>query len=260
MIIFINFSNTNWLGNRIKNWSEWLINTTTQSHNETLTQLHNDNDTITQMTQWHNIEVIDHVIKMTSRCPTQFEGIKLVRLHLCSLEYADDQILFTLTSADMQGMLDFLISSATPFGLGLSPDKCKLICFHRPGNVNKTLPSIVTFGDKVLKWKTSVIYLGNCFSEHGVTLVAVKHRISCAKTVVKCLNERVFQHRGVDSLLKGHFIDIAVFSSLLSGLVHCTVRVQDRRCIDGSFLRLAKRVLHLYYLIWLPSVVRGDWN
>ena len=176
-----------------------------------------------------------------------FEGIKLVHLHLCSLEYADDQILFTLTAGGMQGMLDFLISSAAPFGLRLSPDKCELICFHRPGTVNKTLLPIVTIGDKVLKWKASVIYLGSCFSEHGVTLVAVKHRICCAESVVKCLNERVFQRRGVNSLLKGYFIEIAVFSSLLYGLEHCAVRVLDKRCIDGFFLRLAKRVLHLRY-------------
>ena len=113
--------------------------------------------------------------------------------------------------------------------------------------MNKTLLPIVTVGDKVLKWKASVIYLGSCFSEHGITQVAVKHRICCAESVVKRLNERVFQRRGVGSLLKGHFIDIAVFSSLLYGLEHCAVRVQDRRCIDGFFLRLAKRVLHLRY-------------
>ena len=176
-----------------------------------------------------------------------FEGIKLVHLHLCSLEYADDQILFSLTAAGMQEMLDFLISSAAPFGLRLSPDKCELICFHRPGSINKALLPIVTIGDKVLKWKVSVVYLGSCFSEHGTTLVAVKHRICCAETVTKRLNERVFQRRGVNSLLKGHFIDIAVFASLLYGLEHCSIRVQDRRCLDGFFLRLAKRVLHLRY-------------
>ena len=152
-----------------------------------------------------------------------FEGIKLVHLHLCALEYADDQILFSLTAAGMQEMLDFLISSAAPFGLRLSPDKCELICFHRPGSVNKALLPVVTVGDKVLKWKVSVIYLGSCFSEHGSTLVAVKHRICCAETVVKRLDERVFQRRGVNSLLKGHFIDIAVFASLLYGLEHCAI-------------------------------------
>ena len=80
-----------------------------------------------------------------------------MHLHLCALEYADDQILFSLTAAGMQEMLDFLISTAAPFGLRLSPDKCELICFHRPGSVNKALLPVVTVGDKVLKWKVSVI-------------------------------------------------------------------------------------------------------
>ena len=176
-----------------------------------------------------------------------FEGVKLLRLHLCTLEYADDQILFTLTAAGMQDMLDFIVTSAAPFGLRLSPDKCELICFHRPGTVNKAMLPVVTVGNKELSWKASVVYLGSCFSEHGATLVAIKHRVCCAETIVKRLNDRVFQRRGVTALLKGHFMDTAVFASLLYGLEHCAMRVSDIRCIDGFFLRLAKRVLHLRY-------------
>ena len=47
--------------------------------------------------------------------------------------------------------------------------------------------------------------------------------------------------------LKGHFIDTAVFASLLYGLDRCAFSVRDRRCIDGYFLRLAKRAIHLRY-------------
>ena len=47
-----------------------------------------------------------------------FTGIRLIHLHLCTLEYdVDDQILFTLTSDGMQEMLNFLVESAAPFGL-----------------------------------------------------------------------------------------------------------------------------------------------
>ena len=174
-----------------------------------------------------------------------FEGIKLVNLHLCSLEYADDQILFSLTANGMQDMLNFIVETAAPFGLRLSPTKCELICFHRPGTVDKTTLPQVTVGGKVLSWKQTVVYLGSCFSEHGSTLVAIKHRICCAETVVKYLNKRVFQRRGVNSKLKGHFLDIAVLSSLLYGLEHCAIGVKDQRCLDGFFLRLAKRLLRL---------------
>ena len=188
-----------------------------------------------------------------------FEGVKLLRLHLCTLEYADDQILFTLTAAGMQDMLDFIVTSAAPFGLRLSPDKCELICFHRPGTVNKAMLQVVSVGNKELSWKASVVYLGSCFSEHGATLVAIKHRVCCAETIVKRLNDRVFQRRGVTALLKGHFMDTAVFASLLYGLEHCAMRVSDIRCIDGFFLRLAKRVLHLrndYHLSYEEAETR----
>ena len=176
-----------------------------------------------------------------------FEGIKLVSLHLSSLEYADDQILLTLTAEGMQEMLDFIINTASPFGLRLSPAKCELICFHRPGTVDKsTLPAVVV-GDKTLSWKSSVVYLGSRIAEDGSTLVAIKHRICCAEEVVKRLGTRVFQRRGVQAKLKGQFISSAVFASLLYGLEHCAFGIRDRRCIDGFFLRLAKRVLHLRY-------------
>ena len=176
-----------------------------------------------------------------------FEGIKLVHLHLSSLEYADDQILLTLTAEGMQDMLNFIVETATPFGLRLSPAKCELICFHRPGTVDKNTLPIVTVGGKVLSWKTSVLYLGSRIAEDGKTLVAVKHRICCAEEVVKRLNSRLPQRRAINSKLKGHFISSAVFASLLYGLELCAFSVRDRRCLDGYFIRLAKRVLHLRY-------------
>ena len=46
---------------------------------------------------------------------------------------------------------------------------------------------------------------------------------------------------------EGHSINSTVFSSLLYGLEHCSVGIRDRRCLDGFFLRLAKRVMHLRF-------------
>ena len=176
-----------------------------------------------------------------------FEGIKLVNLHLSSLEYADDQILFTLTATGLQDMLDYIVETAAPFGLRLSPAKCELICFHRPGTVDKSLLPIVSVGDKILPWKPTVVYLGSCIAEYGNALAAVKHRICCAESVVKRLNRRVFSRRAISNNLKGNFIESAVFASLLYGLEHCAFGVRDQRCLDGFFLRLAKRVMHLRY-------------
>ena len=110
-----------------------------------------------------------------SRC------IRLVTLHLSSLEYADDQILFTLSADGLQEMLNYIIATAAPFGLRLSPAKCELICFHRPGTVNKALLPVVRIGDKTLDWKSSVVYLGSRVAEDGNTLVALKHRIGVPK-------------------------------------------------------------------------------
>ena len=176
-----------------------------------------------------------------------FEGIKLIHLHLATLEYADDQILFTLSPHALQDMLNYIVSTATPFGLRLSPTKCELICFHRLGTVDKSsLPQIVVGGHS-LKWKTSVVYLGSRIAEDGNTRCAIKHRICCADTVVKLLNERVFSRRSVPDGLKGHFVDSAVMSSLLYGLEHCSMKKCDTRCLDGYFLRLAKRIMNLRF-------------
>lgn len=176
-----------------------------------------------------------------------FKGIQLISHHLASLEYADDQILFTLSAIGLQNMLNFITESAEPFGLRLSPKKCELICFHRPGSVNKNVLPQITVSDKVLQWKTTVVYLGSRISEDGKTISAVKHRICCAESVVERLNARVFRRRAVGARLKGHFVSTAVFASLLYGLEHCAFGARDRRCLDGYFLRLAKRILHLRY-------------
>ena len=144
-------------------------------------------------------------------------------------------------------MLNYIIATAAPFGLRLSPAKCELICFHRPGTVDKNLLPVVRIGNKILDWKSSVVYLGSRVAEDGSTLAAIKHRICCAETVVKRLNRRVFSRRAITNHLKGNFIESAVFASLLYGLEHCAFGVRDRRCLDGFFLRLAKRVMHLRY-------------
>ena len=174
-----------------------------------------------------------------------FLGIKLVHLHLSSIEYADDQILFSLSSAGLQDMLIYLCDTALPLGLRLAPQKCELICFHRPGTIDKnTLPEI-KLGEHIVPWKTSVVYLGSRFTEDGSVLAAVKHRVCCAESVVKRLNARVFCRRAVGGHLKGRFVSSAVFASLLYGLQYCAIGKRDQRCLDGFYLRLVKRILHL---------------
>ena len=151
-----------------------------------------------------------------------------MNLHLSSLEYADDQIVFTLTAGGIQEMLNFITTNAEPFGLRLSPSKCELICFHRPGTLDKDSLPQVTVGNLTLKWKSSVIYLGSKISEDGKTIETVKHRVACASSVVDRLNNRVFKRRSVTDKLKGHFMNSAVFSSLLYGLEHCAIETCDR--------------------------------
>ena len=100
-------------------------------------------------------------------------------------------------------MLNFITESAERFGLHLSPKKCELICFHHPRTVNKTAISQITLAGEVLKWKSTVVYLGSGISEDGRTTAAVKHRICHAESVVERLNERVFRRRAVSPHLKG---------------------------------------------------------
>ena len=176
---------------------------------------------------------------------TAFLGIKLVHLHLSSIEYADDQILLSLSSAGLQDMLNYLSDTALPLGLRLAPQKCELICFHRKGTIDKnTLPQI-KLGEHIVPWKSSVVYLGSRFEEHGSTLAAVKHRVCCAESVVKRLGPRVFRRKAVGGHLKGRFVSSAVFASLLYGLQYCAFGKRDQRSIDGYYLRLVKRILHL---------------
>ena len=176
---------------------------------------------------------------------TTFVGIKLVHFHLSSMEYADDQILFSLSSAGLQEMLTYLSDTALPLGLRLAPDKCELICFHRPGTIDKNTLPVVKLGEYVVPWKTSVLYLGSRFTEDGSTIAALKHRICCAESIVKRLAPRVFRRRAIGGHLKGQFVSSAVFASLLYGMQYCAFGKRDQRCLDGFYLRLVKRILHL---------------
>ena len=142
-------------------------------------------------------------------------------------------------------MINFLANTAVPFGLRLAPHKCELICFHRPGTVDKNLLPVITLGEHILPWKSSVIYLGSLFREDGNVLAAVKHRICCAESIVDRLNTRIFRRRTVTNAIKGKFISSAIFASLLYGLQYCAFGKREQMCIDVYFLRLAKRVMNL---------------
>ena len=103
-----------------------------------------------------------------------------------------------------------------------------------------TIPE-VTLGDKIIPWKSSVIYLGSLFVEDGNVLAAFKHRICCAETVVKRLNPSVFQRQSVSNQLTGKFINTAVFASLLYSLQYCKPGKRELRCLD----RITECLLHL---------------
>ena len=72
-----------------------------------------------------------------------FTGVKLIQFHLSSIEYADDQIIFTMSPEELQ---DFLSATAAPFGLRLAPQKCELICFHRIGTIDKSQLPVIKLG------------------------------------------------------------------------------------------------------------------
>jgi len=85
-----------------------------------------------------------------------------------------------------KSLYTYLSDAGLPLGLRLAPQKCELICFHRPDTIDKsTLPQI-KLSEHVLPWKSSVVYLSSRFSENGSTLAAVKHRICCMESVVTC--------------------------------------------------------------------------
>ena len=88
-------------------------------------------------------------------------------------------------------------------------------------------------GEHIVPWKESVVYLGSRFAEDGSTLVAIKHQICCAETIVKRLSSRVFRRRAVGGHFKGKFISSAVFASLMYGLQHCAISKRDQRYMDG---------------------------
>jgi len=49
-----------------------------------------------------------------------------------SIEYTDDQILFTLKPGGLQDMINYIAETAFAFCV-----KCELICFHREDTINK---------------------------------------------------------------------------------------------------------------------------
>ena len=101
-----------------------------------------------------------------------------VLLRLFTLLYADDTILLSESTSDLQNMVDILHNYCQQWHLTVNIDKTKVVVFSR-GKV-RNLP-LITYGDETIEVVYSYNYLGVLFNYNGKFGKTIKKQITQAK-------------------------------------------------------------------------------
>ena len=96
---------------------------------------------------------------------------------LCAVCYADDIILISSRKADLTRMLSAVISSFSDVGLEVSTDKCHWTCW--PTQHDSTL----LFGGDLIKWESSLTFVGTILDVGGNDEAAINYRLAQATKV-----------------------------------------------------------------------------
>ena len=127
------------------------------------------------------------------------------------LEYADDTLLVSLTTPQMQSMLNALEAQAALHGMKLNYDKTEVL--HHP----KHTPPNLTFsnGEKV-QTTTQIKYLGSLISWVKPFEAAYQHRAGLAETAYKKL--RLIWNSSLSKKKKLHIFQSTFLPTLTYGL------------------------------------------
>ena len=171
------------------------------------------------------------------------------------LEYADDTLLFGVSTDVVEEYLCHLQSEASLYGLLLNLEKTELL-----NHPNRQSPPPSFIDGTQVQTNDQVKYLGSLFSWHKPTLTALQHRIALANTAFNKLTH--LWRSSLSRKAKVHIFLANIVPVLLHGVPTLTMENKHFAKVDSWFFAHLRRVLGIkasYYShitnkeVWLQA-------
>ena len=152
------------------------------------------------------------------------------------LEYADDTLLLSLTTTQLQSFLSALESQADYYGMKLNQTKTEILV--RSGS---DPPNVRFSNGSLVPTTTQIKYLGSMISWENTFSQALKHRAALAEAAYKQL--RLVWNSTMPRKKKLYIFQSVFLSTLVYGLDALTLTSKHMQKINGVYFRFLRRIL-----------------
>ena len=152
------------------------------------------------------------------------------------VEYADDTLIFGISTPQLESMLQALEQEASKYGMSLNFAKSELLVSDAQSDAAMNFAN-----GQPVPITTSVKYLGSVVTWDHPTETAIAARFSKARTALQSI--RLVWNSRLPQTTKLYIFHSVVVSSLTYGLNCLTLAHKHFKLIDGYYFRLLRRVL-----------------
>ena len=152
------------------------------------------------------------------------------------LEYADDTLIFALTTPQLQSMLTTLETVAMEYGMRLNQVKTEML--HRPDHPT---PAIFFQDGKLVPRKDTVKYLGSMISWNRPFDTSYKHRTALAEEAYKKL--RLIWNSSLNDKAKLRIFQSIFIPVLIYGMDSLTLTTPQLARLDAYYFRFLRRIV-----------------
>ena len=152
------------------------------------------------------------------------------------LEYADDTLLISLTTTQMEHLLHTIEVQAEMYGMHLNQTKTEVL--HDP---RKFPPKVRFKNGELVQTRTHVKYLGSLISWDKGFDTAFKHRAGIAESSYKKL--RLLWNSSLSRKSKLRIFQSVFLSTLIYGLETRTLQDKFLKRIDAFYIRFLRRIV-----------------
>ena len=152
------------------------------------------------------------------------------------VEYADDTLIFGISTPQLESMLQALEQEASKYGMSLNFAKSELLVSDPQSDAAMNFAN-----GQPVPITTSVKYLGSVVTWDHPTETAIAARFSIARTALQSI--RLVWNSRLPQTTKLCIFHSVVVSSLTYGLNCLTLAHKHFKLIDGYYFRLLRRVL-----------------
>ena len=160
-------------------------------------------------------------------------GIKIAKININNLRYADDT---TLMAESEEEMKSFLVKESENSGLKLNIQKTKIMA-------SSPITSWQIYGE-IMETVKDFIFLGSKMTADGDCSHEIKRRLLLGRKIMTNLDS-ILKSRDITLLTKVHLVKAMVFPVVLYGCESWTIKKAKRQRIDAFELLCWRRLLRV---------------